>query len=211
MQLHHSFFKNAFLLTGLILLLGSCGFQQLQAQDVRAGWVVGGNLSDVEPLTPGTSFKPGITLGAFMAFKINDFLQFQPEMLFDQMGYQSNQEGVFPVSVRSHYLSFPLLLNFTLPIDLGDNIRDINFQAGLIPASLINVKDKISRIDQTDLFRKIDLQYAAGITLELSDDVSFVARYSYSSRSIVKNVQGGVNAGPFNENVHLSIRWNFLK
>ena len=198
------FIKTAIL---TILLLALFGIQHSDAQNLGGGWIFGGNISQIDGDALGGYNQIGLSTGAYVTFQLNDWLQVQPEMLYDQLGARA--KGGFP-NTRFNYISFPLLVNFSIPIDMGDQVRDLSLQAGPVLGFLMNVKDVFSQINETDNYRGLDIRYGLGAIFELSSDVSFATRFQYSSRSIAKGVPGGFGAGPFHNYLQFSVRWDFV-
>jgi hypothetical protein len=192
----------------IILFIAALGlFSFLSAQNLGGGWVFGANLSQVDGDAQAGYNQIGLSTGAYVQFQLADWLQVQPEMLYDQLGARS-KDGF--LNTRFNYISFPMMINATLPIDMGDKIRDLNLQLGPVFGILMNAKDQRLDIPQTESYRRLDLRYAAGATFELSADVVFAARIHYSARSIAKGVLPGFGSGPFHNYMHFSIRWNFV-
>ena len=183
------------------------GMQQAQSQNLGGGWIFGGNISQIDGDALGGYNQLGLSTGAYVKFQLNDWLQVQPEMLYDQLG--SRAKGGFP-NTRFNYISFPLMVNFSIPIDMGDQIRDLSLQAGPVMGFLMNVKDVFSQINETDNYRRLDIRYGVGAIFELSSNVSFATRFQYSSRSIARGVPAGFGAGPFHNYLQFSVRWDFV-
>lgn len=192
----------------IILLIAALGFFSfLSAQNLGGGWIIGANLSQVDGDAQAGYNQIGLSTGAYVQFQLSDWLQVQPEMLYDQLGARS-KDGF--LNTRFNYISFPMMINATLPIDMGDKVRDLNFQLGPVFGFLMSAKDQRLGIPQTESYRRLDLRYAGGMTFELSSDVIFAARIHYSAQSIAKGVVAGFGAGPYHNFMHFSIRWNFV-
>ncbi|MEZ4688019.1 MAG: outer membrane beta-barrel protein [Bacteroidia bacterium] len=195
---------NKFILFIAVICFTSFSF----SQNLGGGWVVGANISQVDGDAQAGYNQVGLSTGAYVQFQLTDWLQVQPEMLYDQLGARS-KDGF--LNTRFNYISFPAMVNATVSIDFGDNIRDLNLQAGPVFGVLMSAKDGLNNIPQTDSYRRLDIRYAAGATFELSSDVIFAARIHYSARSIAKGVLPGFGSGPYHNYVHFSIRWNFVR
>jgi len=192
----------------LILLFSLVSFTKLHAQNLGGGWVIGANFSQVDGDAQAGYNQVGLSTGAYVVFQLNDWLQVQPEMLYDQLGARS-KDGF--LNTRFNYISFPMLVNFSIPIDLGDQTRDISLQAGPVFGFVMSVKDQLFRSNETSNYRTLDLRYALGANFELSSDLSFNARFQYSARAMAKGIQAGFGSGPFHNYVQASLRWNFIQ
>lgn len=206
MRTHHIFQK----LLLVILFCVSCYFSG-NAQNVGGGLTLGLNASQID----GDSFKgfnkAGIQAGGFVYFKLSDKVKFQPEIVFDQLG--SNNKINTPIKLN--YVSVPILLNFNLPIMIGENEHNIEIHAGPVLGILLSAKGVDiggNTVEGTDGFDNPDLRAVAGLGLR-TGNISFVLRYGYSILSFTSNNSnlpqlGG--AGWFHNYASFSVRFHLF-
>jgi hypothetical protein len=184
--------KHFFLfLTCLLLSLAT-----LPAQNLGGGLALGFNLSQIDGDNEGGYRKFGASLGGYVSFRLSDHLVIQPEILWDQLGSVS-REGFF--NNRFNYFTFPILVNFSLPITLGDKVRDLQFQLGPAPAYLIGARDNLRTSSNNDISsdqNAIDFRLTGGLVLEVSDLISIAVRagnslLAFSEGSNIRFPQGG--------------------
>lgn len=199
-----NFMKNPFivLFTVITLLFGGNAF--LHAQNLGGGLSFGANFAQIDDDNVGGFNQAGLSLGGFTVFQLNDWLQLQPEMIFDQIGART-KDGSY--NVRFNYIDIPLLVNFKIGVMLGDEKHDLKLQAGPVFGFLMNATDRLNNISQTDAYNRVDPRGAVGASFELSSDISFVARFQYSLTRMAKGNIPGFNTGPFHNYVQVAVRW----
>lgn len=179
----------------------------ISAQNLGGGLVLGMNLSQIDGDNEGGFRKPGAALGGYVSFRLSDKLELQPEILFDQIGSVS-QNGFF--SNRFNYFSFPLLINFQIPIILGDERRMLKLQAGPVPSVLLSAKDKLlspTNNDITESSKSVDIRIGLGAVFELKPALSFSLRWNYSMVPFAKGTSNRFPlGGPWHEYLQISLR-----
>ncbi|MDX2246777.1 MAG: outer membrane beta-barrel protein [Bacteroidia bacterium] len=188
--------KYFFLL--IAALLGSSA----QSQNLGGGLVVGFNASQVD----GDDFrgfnKAGLSLGGFVTYPINDRFSFQPEILVEQLGSANQQQLI----VQTTHADVPLLLNITVPIELGETTQEIQVVAGPVIGVLLRAKD--FNVDITNNLKRVDYRATAGIIYRMGR-FGLGIRYGYSLNTFAKGTSniGLFLTGPYHHYVNFSLRW----
>lgn len=110
-------------LVAVLLFMSALGATVFAQARTEVGFKGGVTRTDiVGDDTSDLSHKSGAALGAFFSLKLNRFLALQPEMLYAQKGaiadaYSTGFLGEsVQTSLRFHYLEFPVLLKFVIPM-----------------------------------------------------------------------------------------------
>lgn len=191
----------------IFLFLSFVYYQNLNAQNLGGGLVLGMNLSQIDGDNEGGFRKPGVALGGYVTFLATEKLEIQPEIIWDQIGSVS-KEGFF--SNRFNYFSFPVIVNFQFPILLGEEKRILKLQAGPVPSVLMSAKDKLlaaTNNDITENYKSLDMRIAVGAVFELKPSLAFSLRWNYSMFPFAKGTSTRFpQGGPWHEYLQLSLR-----
>ena len=144
-------------------------FSAIQAQSFHLGAKAGANINKLNGKSFKDEFSYGYHVGAFAEIGIGKKFSVQPEVLFNQITYDtSNQfsqiyKNVLSSnrsSIKMNYISIPVLLNYKLS-------NMLTLQAG--PQFGI-IKDQSKNLLQNgqDAFKKGDLSLLGGVQLKLS-------------------------------------------
>lgn len=195
------------------LFVSACLSGSFAQQRFSAGPRVGLNLSTFAG-TPGYTFRPGVTAGAFLMYSSLNHFGISGDVLYSQMG------GKYSVGNSSHnarinYLEIPLALRYFLTLK-GDFRPNVFF--GPSVAVKLNAKrtsyieNGIARadIDNSDNFRAADLGLIAGFQLNfkgLAERQRFLidARYRYGLTDITIDNNAQVN----NSTITLTLGYGF--
>ena len=139
--------------------------------------------------------KVGLHFGLFTKIPVNDFLAFQPELLYTNVGSKvsyggSGLESLLGISEGEVRFN----LNYIqLPLALAVNLGPLNIHAGpyvsyLVSANVKNLKTSDLTTTNTielnkDDFNTIDYGLLAGIGFDVGN-VTIGARYNYGLREI---------------------------
>ncbi len=159
------------------ILLG--GAVSLPAQGLSGGLHLGANASQVDGDLSAGFNQVGLSLGGFVSFQLNDPLSLQVEMLYEQLG--SARQGT--LILRTHHISLPILLRYTVPIELADGKHHLDLHLGLSPGYLFSAKDEWS--DVTEQLQRYDLRSIAGVEYRFSERGSLMMRFGYSVLSFL--------------------------
>jgi hypothetical protein len=114
---------NTIRLAAVLLLLSVISATVFAQARTEVGFKGGVNRTDiVGDDTSDLSHKSGAALGAFVSLKLNRFLALQPEMLYAQKGANADAYSTgflgesVQTSLRFHYLEFPVILKFVIPM-----------------------------------------------------------------------------------------------
>ncbi|MDE3250775.1 MAG: PorT family protein [Bacteroidota bacterium] len=125
----------------------------------------GVNITKIDGKSFKDEFNYGYSAGAFATVKISNFIQIQPEVLFNQYNTKADTSfhNVLNVSnlknVSLNYVSIPLLLNIT-------PAKFISFQAGPQYGILLDQHKNLFE-NGKDAFSKGDLSLLAGVQLNI--------------------------------------------
>ena len=139
-------------------------------------------------------FKPGLNIGIFGKYYINDMFDFQAELLYSQQGYKSNISffdfgGVslqYKYKTISHYLNIPLLLKY-YPFER------IYFEAGPQIGFCLDYKlsSSYSEVDEVwDRYKdynSVDFSLVGGIGIDLGSGLNITARYNHGFTHTIPN------------------------
>lgn len=173
------------IITSFAFLFTNCIAAQNQNNN-QLGIKGGFNVSSLSAeAVEANSIKLGINGGIYLRLAINDFVSFQPEIIYTMKGgkleYNSFVNGTAKISLN--YMEVPLLavVNIT---------KNINLQGGIYLASLSNVQIKnkggsynFEQALNKDNFKSFDYGLSCGIGGDF-DKLSVGLRYDYGIRSI---------------------------
>ena len=189
----------------LFVMLGT--FSMTSAQNLGGGLVLGMNFSQIDGDNESGYRKPGASLGGYVSFQLTEKLEIQPEILWDQLGSVS-KNGFF--NNRFNYFSFPIMLNFEIPVILGEERRMLKLQAGPVPGLILNAKDKLrspTNQDITEDQNNVDVRANVGAVFELNHSISFSLRGGYSMLPFAKDASiRFALGGPWHKYLQLSLR-----
>ena len=204
----------SFRLARLYLLLVAGLPALLCAQNLGGGVSVGAIFSQVDGDTDGGFRQLGLSLGGFVNYALSDRLYLQPEMVYEQLGSRQRQ-GFFVL--RSHHISFPVLLRTAIAVDLGDGSQEILLEGGPVIGVLLSASERISGQDQTPFFRRADFRGVVGGSYRLSERWAFSLRYGYSLVSFLQNNPPGsfpldpTRGGLFHHYVKATLRYHLAR
>ncbi|TVP44961.1 MAG: PorT family protein [Mongoliibacter sp.] len=193
------------LLTGigislLLMMFTSHGFAQSNNPGPRIGIKGGANLSQFfvdQPTVEDENMKVGLHFGIFTKIPVTNFLAFQPELLYTNVGSKISYGGSTVGSVlgiREGQVRYNL--NYIqLPLAMAINLGPLNIHAGpyvsyLVSANVKNLRTSdlttISTIElNNDDFNSMDYGLLAGVGFDISN-VTIGARYNYGLRQVGK-------------------------
>lgn len=152
-------------------------------QNLDGGIVFGFNASQVDGDADGGFRQVGPVLGGYVSYPISSRMDLQAELIFEQLG--SVSKGRF-FAIRTSHISLPLLLTYPLEIDLGEEKRQLAFQAGPVIGTLLGAKDGVSGTDFSTVYRNFDLRVLAGAGYQFKNRWNVFLRYGYSIISFLK-------------------------
>lgn len=204
------FLPTAIAMNKLLFLLLCLGLAlPLPAQNLGGGLILGFNASQVDGDAVGGFRQFGLSGGAFVTYELGDQLHLQPEILYDQLG--SRDRGGF-FSLRTTHISVPVLLAYTLPMDLGSGAQDITLEAGPVIGILLVARDNNSGADYTNTYTNPDFRAVVGGEYRFSDRWAFHMRWGYSIVSFLRSgprpIYLSINApGLYHHYVQFSMRY----
>lgn len=165
----------------------------------RIGIKGGLNLSQFfvdQPSVEDENMKVGLHFGLFTKIAVTDFLAFQPELLYTNVGSKvaygstaGNLLGISEGEVRYN-------LNYIqMPLALGVNLGPLNIHAGpyvayLVNANVSNLRTSDGTVTNTielneDNFNRIDYGLLAGVSIDVQH-FTIGARYNYGLNEVGK-------------------------
>ena len=116
-------------------------------------------------------FKPGIVVGIFKEINLNEFVNFQPELMFIGMGAKDGGN-----KYKSDYIALPMLFKF--------HGKKIGFVVGPQASLLINAKSNDEfggTVDIKDKYKSIDLGLITGVELSFAKKNRGIAGIRYQT------------------------------
>ena len=168
--------KLLFVLSALLLSTG------VFAQNFEWGAKAGLNLSTLTN-TDGTKMRPGLYVGVFGEYGVNDFFGIQGELLYSMMGVKGMTMfgGVTPSGITPTYKTDYIVLPILAKVYLMKNFSlDIGPQFGYMVSANLKLSDGNS--PDYDLYKKIDnkfdLSVGMGLSYKLPYNIGVSARYN---------------------------------
>jgi hypothetical protein len=152
----------------------------VQGQNLKGGLALAINGSQVDGDANSGFRKPGLSLGGYVRYPINDRLALRPEIRLEQLGSRSKTDLIVDIG----YFSFPILLEWQLPLILGENERTLTLLGGLVPGVVIYGRDLGG--DRTADLTRFDSRMQIGLGFPISERWAFDFRLGYSIFSFVK-------------------------
>ncbi|ERM80606.1 hypothetical protein P872_12595 [Rhodonellum psychrophilum GCM71 = DSM 17998] len=167
----------------------------------RIGIKGGANLSQFfvdQPTVEDENMKLGLHFGIFTKIPVNNFLAFQPELLYTNVGSKVSYGGSTVeniLGIREGEVRFNL--NYIqLPLALAINVGPLNIHAGpylsyLVSSNVKNLRTSdLTTINTIELnkddFNTIDYGLLAGVGFDVQN-VTIGARYNYGLRQVGKD------------------------
>lgn len=188
-----------------LLIFAPQGFAQRNNPGPRLGIKGGANLSQFfinQPTVEDENMKLGLHFGVFTKIPVNDFVSFQPELLYTNVGSKVSYGGSTlesALSIREGEVRFNL--NYIqLPLAFALNIGPLNIHAGpylsyLISANVKNLRTSdLTTVNTIELnkddFHTFDYGLLAGVGFDVQN-VTIGARYNYGLREVGKDGLAG--------------------
>ncbi|MCH7413198.1 PorT family protein [Belliella sp. R4-6] len=208
----------------LMLIVAAPSFAQSNNPGPKLGIKGGANLSQFfvnQPTVEDENMKVGLHFGVFTKIPINNFVSFQPELLYTNVGSKisyggstlESALGIEEGEVRFNLNYIQLPLAFTL------NVGPLNIHAGpylsyLASANVKNLRNSdLSTINATELdrndFHTLDYGLLAGVGFDVQN-VTIGARYNYGLREVGKSgIAGNLTNDSKNSVAQLYIGFGF--
>lgn len=178
-------------------------------QNLNGGIVIGLNGSQVDGDADVGFRKAGISIGGYVQYSLRESLTLRPEIRFEQLGSRSK----FDLIVGTGYFSFPVLLEYELPLDLGGGERPIILLGGPVFGVLLYGRDLSG--DRTADLSRVDFRFVGGLGFHFSERWHGDFRLGYSIDSFVRtnsslasSFQQGRRAGAFHRYLSLGLYYS---
>lgn len=189
------------MLSVVALIFTSGAFAQLDKIEygVKGGINIA-NISNMEVSLDSKGMKPGIYLGAFAKYRINDYLGVQAELIYSRQGIcgktkeAEGDSNVFKGKIRANYINIPILAKVYLLENLA---IDFGPQFGFLCNSKIKLKEDETVI-KTDFEKAtnlntnvFDFSIAMGATYNITKQIDVSLRYNLGITKIIKQHYDG--------------------
>jgi hypothetical protein len=167
----------------LIAFVIAFSFANASAQRFQGGLLAGITASQVDGDSYGGYNKIGLQGGVFVSTTFKHNFGAQLEIRYAGRGAQkiTTNEDPEVYKLALHYIDLPLMVNYTI-------IKKVTLDLGIVPGYLFakSGKDSGGKLPQEFLvkFKKVDIDWLAGINYKITDNFIINLRYSYSLRSI---------------------------
>ncbi|MDD2565106.1 MAG: porin family protein [Salinivirgaceae bacterium] len=178
--------QNTLYLSVLVLIFG---FSNLNAQKpFKAGFSVGALTTQVDGDGYGGYDKSGIQAGAWVSREVSNDLILMLEIAYRPKGSKSSLKATIDdpdyYKLSLHYVEIPVTLryrnkNYLFDVSLGAAYLAKESEKGYILGGLSS--------SETPGFNKFDLITAVGIGIQLNENWSITARFTYSVIDAAKN------------------------
>ena len=156
------------------------------SQNIQWGAKAGLNMSSIsntDDADPKISFHAGV----FADVQINDFLSFQPELLYSRQGDVFKDGSDYKVWSQYNYVNVPLVVKLYVTEKLSVNIGP---QFGFVIDAWSRVKFDGStdseKID-SDAYNSFDASAAMGLTYNMCQNIDVYARYNLGLTDMAKD------------------------
>ncbi|MDB5234565.1 MAG: hypothetical protein JWR44_1558 [Hymenobacter sp.] len=166
------------IILSLGLLAGVVG--AASAQDIRFGVKAGVNYSTITAdNTDGIQSKIGLQAGGLVNFGLSDLISIQPEVLYSQKGYQSEEDS--DVKVKMNYIDIPVMVK----VNAGGLFFEAGPQLGILAGAKLT--DGSTDVDIKEGLNTVDFGYAVGLGYQLESGPMLGLRYNGGISNISKN------------------------
>ena len=176
---------------------------------VQWGAKAGLNLADFSNVDE-SKMKPSFHIGAFADIAINDFLSFQPELMYSRQGtfFKETYEGeTYKDWARYDYINLPLVFKFYIAEKLS---VDVGPQFGFV----INASAKYDWPGESgtedidsDMYESFDVSAAMGLTYRVCRNIDVYARYNLGLTNV--NKEEGDNTKIKNNVIQVGVGYRF--
>ena len=168
--------KMLFMLSALFLSTG------VFAQNFEWGAKAGLNLSTVTNID-GAKMRPGLYVGVFGEYEVNDFFGIQGELLYSMMGVKGMTMlgGVIPAGITPTYKTDYIVLPILAKVYLMKNFSlDFGPQFGYMVSANLKLSDGSSTDHNfyKNIDNKFDLSIGMGLSYKLPYNIGVSARYN---------------------------------
>jgi len=174
------------LLSIIAVSLSLSAFSQVE-WGVKAGL----NLADISNIdkifeegSPSSKMKPSFHIGAFADIRLNDFLSFQPELMYSRQGsfFKAGDEKLW---IQFNYINLPLILKLYVTEDLSVNVGP---QFGFVTDAKEKYKfDGSTETEDYDAYEDLDVSVAMGLSYNICRNIDVYARYNLGLTAMNSN------------------------
>ena len=181
--------KKLTILAALIIMSAS-----VFAQSIEFGAKAGLNMATITKFDPvfagdkNLTMRPGMYVGAFGEYIINDFFGIQGELLYSMMGAKQKQypdmeninggsvvSNLVNVTYKTDYIVLPILAKLYVAEKLS---LDLGPQFGFMISAKMKETGAITRNESYYVGNKSDVSFCMGLSYKLSSKFDISARYN---------------------------------
>ena len=208
----------------LTLLLLS-GFLLSNAQTKpRFGLKAGLNMSKlsvtgVNP-SPDITYKPGFHIGGFLAAPIGAKMEFHPEILYSNQGYEfeaSNGASRLKMTGNINYLAVPAMFFYyptaKFDIEFGPQLSFLMSHKAKVSYSSFDpaeVSFSDVEVDLKDATQSIEVGMNIGVGYKINHNVSLSGRYNFGISTVNKKAESGPDQDEEDRNSVFQFSLNYL-
>lgn len=157
----------------LLSAIAVCAFSVASFAQMSIGAKAGLNFANVGGDAENTDMRTSIHLGGYLNFAMSEQLSFQPELLYNSVGYKVSEDGG-EATAKINYISIPLMVKYSF--------GPVNVQVGPQLSFLAGAKykweaDGESGEEDIDDLKGMDLGLNIGLGADV-DKLNFALRYS---------------------------------
>ncbi|MBF9236462.1 PorT family protein [Hymenobacter sp. BT683] len=179
--------KKVLLSLGLLMSVATAA----SAQEIRFGVKAGANYSSITANnTDGVESKIGLHAGALANFALSDLISIQPEVLYSQKGYQSEEYN--DIKYKINYIDVPLLVK----VNAGGLFFEGGPQVGFLAGAKVTNGD--ADTDIKGRYDRVDFGYVAGLGYQATSGPMIGLRYNGGISTISK---GDINPNKIRNSV----------
>jgi len=160
------------LLSGFVMVIAVCAY----GQGISGGAKGGLNLANQKYTSDGvaldTKAKPGLLVGAYLIYMINEKFGVQPEVLFSMQGSKWDFDGD-DSKFKFNYINIPVLLRYNITEMISIHAGP---QFGMLLSADLEDEDG-DELDIKDDIKGLDIAGATGVEVDLPNGLGFGARY----------------------------------
>ncbi len=195
--------KKLFIGAFILLIAGGANAQTIAVKNTPSFGIKGGanfsNIIKTDNSNFKTNYVTGFNAGIFISIPVVDRLSFQPELMFSQKGYQSNNRGVLGNSTltqTTNWIEVPILAK--IEAAKGFNLY-VGPQVSFLTKTTNKYEGTFGSSEQTtiendaDKFKKSILGGILGVGFDITSKVSLNGRYALDFQ---KNNENGTSETP---------------
>jgi len=173
----------------------------IQAQNIKAGLILGFNATQVDCDTYGGFHKAGLNVGAISIIPFSDKISLSFEILYTQKGSAALRNREIALQTGKSLVIYKLKLDYVeVPILVQYKDKQITFGAGIGFGRLVKFKEWHEGQPTTinfNLYKAMDYNIIVDGSYMINDHLAFNLRFAYSIIGIGPSIPPTCNPGKF--------------